>query len=70
MISSLGYDPASETMVVQFQKASDVYKYNGVPSDVFVAVITDPESHGKSFNQKVRDVYPHEKLPLAEAHGL
>lgn len=71
MLASVGYDPTEEVMLVQFQKGGGVYKYNGVPAGVFVAVITDPESQGKAFNEHVKSKdFPFEKLSLKDVPGL
>ncbi len=54
LLASVGYDPASETMVAQFQNGK-FYEYRGVDAGVYLAIVTDKESHGKAFNQFVRN---------------
>lgn len=66
----MGYDPSTETLVVQFQ-SGDYYRYNGVPSDTFVAVITDKESYGKAFNTHIKNkAFPYTKITPEEVVGL
>lgn len=54
-ITAIGYDNTQETLVVQFQGGEKLYRYSGVPSDSFVAVITNQESIGKAFNEHVKN---------------
>jgi hypothetical protein len=57
-------------MVVQFQNGK-LYRYNGVPSDTFVAVITDKESTGKALNRLVKDrAFPYTEIKPEEVMGL
>ena len=66
LLSAVGYDPSEETMVVQFQNGR-YYRYNGVPADVFVSVITDPDSQGKAFNSHIKaGVYPYKEVTAEE----
>lgn len=70
MLASLGYDQTTETMVVQFQNGS-LYRYDGVPSGTFIAVITDKESQGKSFNRLIKNrAFPYERVEPDEVAGL
>lgn len=66
----MGFDPSTETLVVQFQNGN-LYRYSGVPSDTFVAVITDKESTGKAFTRLVKDrAFPYKKVEPEEVVGL
>ena len=70
MLAAMGYDQSTETLVIQFQNGK-LYRYNGVPSGTFVAVITDKESTGKAFNRLVKDrAFPFEKVEPDEVMGL
>ena len=67
-IASVGYDPATEEMQVVFQ-TGEAYRYHGVPAGVYLAVITDPDSHGKAFASLVRRAgFPYEKIDLPSGH--
>lgn len=70
MLAGLGYDPGTETLVAQFN-GGKLYRYDGVPPDTFVAIITDKESHGKAFNEKVKNVaFPYEEVEPKDVLGL
>ena len=70
MISTVGFDPDQEIMVVQFQNGK-TYRYDGVPAGVFISVLTDRESVGKSFNHHIRKgKYPYREIKLDEAEAL
>ena len=70
MLAAMGYDPSTETLVVQFQNGS-IYRYNGVPSDTFVSIITNKESQGKSFNELIKNrAFPFKKVEPDEVMGL
>lgn len=53
MLAALGYNPSTEDMVAQFHSGNKLFKYLGVPSGVFVSVITSP-SQGKAFDKFVK----------------
>lgn len=55
-ISAIGYDPATETLAVEFTSGS-TYLYSGVPVDVFQA-LRDADSVGKYFYARIRNQYP------------
>ena len=70
MIASVGYDPALEAMVVQFNSGK-IYRYDGVPSDAFVAVVTAKGSVGKMFNFHIKNkAYPFRQLKPDEVQNL
>lgn len=61
-VLAVAYDPGTERMVVQFQNG-EYYEYEGIPSDVFLAVLLDPESQGKAFIRHIKDGgYPYKKV--------
>ena len=66
MLSTLGYNPDTETLIAQFN-TGQFYKYTGVPADVFVGVVTNAESHGRAFNELVKgaDFHP-EKIDATD----
>ena len=67
-LSNVGYDIEKEELVVVFQNGRS-YLYRGVPSDVYLAIITDPESHGKAFNVLVKKAgYEYEEVEVPEGH--
>lgn len=59
-ISSLGYDPATSTLEVEFA-SGDVYRYFAVPRAVHVSLLA-AESVGRTFNVVVRGRYPWEPV--------
>lgn len=61
-IAALGYDKDQEVLVAQFPNGA-LYRYNGVPPDSFVAVITDKESAGRAFHAHIEGRgFPFEKV--------
>ncbi len=56
MIATMGFNPDLGALVVQFNNGS-YYRYDGVPSDVFVGLVTTPESHGRAFNSLVKPAF-------------
>ncbi len=55
MIASIGFDPSSNTLEVEFTTGR-VYRYFAVPRSVPAAVLAS-ESAGETFNRLVRDRY-------------
>lgn len=66
MLATVGYDPDAETLIAQFN-TGDFYKYDGVPSDSFVGVITNGESHGRAFNELIKRHFEGVKITAEEA---
>lgn len=54
-ISSVGYDPESETLEVEFTSGA-VYEYYGVPRKVFRSLMSAP-SKGQFLARKIKDRY-------------
>lgn len=54
-IVSMGYDPASQTMEIEFKgkDANKVYRYSGVPAETFAKFET-AESVGAHFAREIR----------------
>ena len=55
-ISSVGYDPESETLEVEFSSGA-VYEYYDVPSKVYRSLMSAP-SKGQFLARRIRDRYP------------
>ena len=56
-ISSVGYDPSSETLEIEFTNGS-VYEYCGVPYEEYLELM-DAGSIGEYFHQHIRNSYPY-----------
>lgn len=59
-ISSVGYNPDSRTLEIEFNSGG-IYQYFSVPQGVHDALM-GANSHGKYFNQNIRDVYRCSKI--------
>ncbi len=55
-IRSVGYDPASRTLEVQFHSGG-VYQYSGVPEAVYQSFM-QAASKGSYFNEHIKERYP------------
>ena len=60
MLASIGYDPATRTLEVEFH-SSGVYQYYDVEPEIFAGLMAAP-SHGQYFLGNVRDVYQYAKM--------
>lgn len=59
-ILSVGYDPATSTLEVEFQ--SGVYQYYNVPTEIFAGLMQSP-SKGSFFDQYIKKGgYPFAKV--------
>ncbi|HEX7186251.1 MAG TPA: KTSC domain-containing protein [Thermoanaerobaculia bacterium] len=58
-ISSVGYDPRSEVLEVEFSSGA-VYDYYEVPPRVYRALLKAP-SKGQYVSRRIRDRYPFER---------
>ncbi len=56
---SVGYDPGSETLEVEF-KGGSIYRYFNVPSFEHERLMA-ASSHGIYFNANIKDTYPFER---------
>ena len=57
---SIGYDPDSETLEVEFTK-SGVYQYFNLPLFIYERLMI-ADSIGKFFNAEIKNAYPCSKL--------
>ncbi len=55
-IRSVGYDPASRTLEVEFHSGG-IYQYSGVPESVYQGLLR-AVSKGSYFHDHVKDRYP------------
>lgn len=58
-IRSIGFDPTSKTMEIEFNSGA-VYEYSGVPDSVYTEFLLS-ESKGKYLHTQIRDKYQHKK---------
>lgn len=58
-ISSVGYDPRSEVLEVEFSSGA-VYDYFGVPPGIYRSLLKAP-SKGKYVSRRIRDRYRFER---------
>lgn len=54
-VRSIGYDPTSGTLEVEFQN-SFVYQYYNVPAQVYDALMASP-SKGQFLNSQIKNMY-------------
>lgn len=59
-IASIGYDPGSQTLEVEFQNGS-VYQYYNVPQGTYDKFITAP-SKGKFLAYQIKDFFPYARV--------
>ena len=59
-ISSVGYDPDSQTLEIEFNNGG-VYQYSGVPESVYDGMM-GADSKGKYFHANINKTYPFSKL--------
>jgi len=62
-ISSVGYDPESRTLEVEFRSGS-VYDYFGVTAGLFESFL-ESASKGKFFAERIRRRFPSERVDEA-----
>lgn len=55
-LASIGYDPDSETLEVEFAKTGKVYEYYNVPQFMYDRLM-EASSHGVFFNAEIRNAY-------------
>jgi len=66
-LDSVGYDPRSETLEVEF-KNGGVYRYLEVPEDEWRSLRT-AESKGSYLNTHIKPTYRYRKLVSAKKRG-
>lgn len=59
-IASIGYDPSSQTLEVEFLSGA-IYEYYGVPDYVYESFL-NAGSKGGFFHQNVRNVYSYARV--------
>jgi len=59
-VASIGYDPATETLEVEFL-AGSVYQYYNVPGNVYESLMRSP-SKGGFINAYVKNFYPFSRV--------
>jgi hypothetical protein len=55
-LASIGYDPSTETLEIEFVKTGKVYEYYNVPQFMYDRLM-EASSHGVFFNAEIRNVY-------------
>lgn len=55
-LASVGYNPESETLEVEFAKTGKVYEYYNVPAFMYERMLEAP-SIGVFFNAEIRNAY-------------
>lgn len=56
-LASVGYDPNSETLEVEFVSTGKVYEYYNVPQFEYDRLM-EASSIGQYFNAQIRNAYP------------
>lgn len=59
-LSSIGYDPDTETLEVEFNSGS-VYQYYGVSEVLYEELMAAP-SHGQFFHAYIRNCFPYDPI--------
>lgn len=59
-LASVGYDPQSQTLEVEFQDGS-VYQYYNVPQGIFDALMSAP-SKGQFLAYQIKDRFPYSRV--------
>lgn len=56
LLDKVGYDSATQTMVIQMQNSSDLYTYVGVPEALYDELLA-ADSKGTFFVEKIKGKY-------------
>lgn len=56
-LASVGYDPGSETLEVEFVATGKVYEYYNVPQFMYERLV-EASSIGQFFNADIKNAYP------------
>ncbi len=59
-LRSVGYDPASQALEVEFQDGS-VYQYSGVPASEYSGLMA-ASSKGSYLHEHIKDRYPYRRV--------
>jgi hypothetical protein len=60
MAKSVGFDPATLTLEIEFRSTAEVWQYHGVSGKVFTEMISG--SIGKYFQSHIKGVYRETKI--------
>lgn len=69
-IAAIGYDEATKTLAVKFNRGTATYHYADVPAEVNAAFMAS-DSKGKFFQGTIKPQYEHKLIPAndGEANG-
>lgn len=67
-IAAIGYDEATKTLAVKFNRGTATYHYADVPSEVNAAFMAS-ESKGKFFQGTIKPQYEHKLIPAPANDG-
>lgn len=65
VVAEIGYDPATKTLLVRWQRGGKMSTYKNVPEDVAVKVMNSP-SIGSALRESIQSGYEHEYIPENE----
>jgi len=60
-VCSVGYDPETQVLEIEFTKNHRVYQYHGVPQDVYESLMA-AESVGSYLHWNIKGTYPHNEV--------
>ena len=60
-LDSVGYDPNSKTLEIEFKISGRVYQYCNVPEDVYQSLM-QASSKGRYFNAHIKDIYSYTRV--------
>ncbi len=60
-IKSVGYDPKTQTLEVEFKPKGRLYHYSNVTEKEYTGLM-GAASKGKYFNRNIKDFYPAKRL--------
>jgi hypothetical protein len=60
LLNKVGYDPETQTLVVQMNNSSDRYVYSDVPQSVYDGLM-DASSKGSFYVKKIKGQYPSQR---------
>lgn len=60
-IVSIGYDPATKVLEVEFHYGGAIYQYFEVPQEIYDGLMA-AESQGKFLNASVKGTYEYERV--------
>lgn len=60
-LASVGYDPNTKTLEIEFKISGRVYQYRNVPEDVYQNLM-QALSKGRHFNANIKDSYSYTRV--------